>query len=72
MAWIESLISQCRVAEIPAFVKQLGARIVWLPGQGGFADVGSKGQAFEQWPSGLKVRMNVGDVWKSSVKGGGA
>jgi protein gp37 len=65
MAWIESLVSQCRVAGIPVFVKQLGARSVWLPGEGGFVDLGSKGQAWVAWPSVLKARMHVGDVWKS-------
>lgn len=65
MGWILELLEQCKAGGVPAFVKQLGARVVWLPGQGGLADLGSKGQAFDGWPSGLKLRMNVGDVWKS-------
>lgn len=50
MAWVESLIKQCRAAHIAIHVKQLGS--IW--GKEHFAD--SKGGYWLQWPEHLRIR----------------
>lgn len=50
MAWVESLIKQCRAAHIAIHVKQLGS--IW--GKEHFAD--SKGGYWLQWPTHLRIR----------------
>lgn len=70
LAWVRSLVAQCRAAGVPAFVKQLGARPVTadlthcrgaselLPDGSGYAlrlrD--RKGGAMQEWPADLRVR----------------
>jgi hypothetical protein len=64
VAWIDSIVAQCRAASVPCFVKQLGSRPVspecLCPiecGCGlhhGFRD--SKGGDMAEWPSDLRVR----------------
>ena len=54
--WIYDLLAQCHAADVPAFVKQLGARSHidntgdWLPLQD------RKGGAMAEWPPELRVR----------------
>jgi protein gp37 len=52
--WIRSIVEQCRAAQIPAFVKQLGSRPVWSSS----ADpVGpGKNDDPDEWPEDLRVR----------------
>ncbi len=62
VAWIRSIVTQCREADVPVFVKQLGSRVFapwlvqWRPtGRGGFeADVeGRPKDSFATvWPNG--------------------
>jgi protein gp37 len=70
VAWIRSLIDQCREAEVPAFVKQLGAHYVDAPnGVGGVLAKPDpqvvppiwhlrdrKGGDMSEWPEDLRVR----------------
>jgi protein gp37 len=49
-AWVESLIDQCRAADIPLFVKQLGKH-------NGLALDHKKGGDPEEWPSRFRVRQ---------------
>jgi protein gp37 len=57
LGWIEDIIGQCRAANIPAFVKQLGSAWAKAPGNH------SKGGVPDEWPEHLRVRMFPGDVW---------
>jgi protein gp37 len=57
LAWIEDIIGQCRAANIPAFVKQLGSAWAKAPGNH------SKGGVPDEWPEHLRVRMFPGEVW---------
>lgn len=50
VAWIRSLIAQCRDARVPVFVKQLGTRVV-----GAVLADGRGGDPVE-WPADLRVR----------------
>jgi len=58
LAWARNTIAQCREAEVPCFVKQLGAR----PGyarKDGWRDIGlkdRKGGDMSEWPEDLRVR----------------
>lgn len=60
VAWIESLIDQCRGASVPCFVKQLGSCPVAAPVPGyttGLAKLkDKKGGDWEEWPEDLRVR----------------
>ncbi|WP_085945268.1 hypothetical protein [Acaryochloris sp. CCMEE 5410] len=51
MDWIRSIRDQCKSAEVPVFIKQLGSNPVGVPkfrsGKGGDA---------EEWPQDLRVR----------------
>jgi protein gp37 len=53
LAWIRSIIQQCRTAAVPVFVKQLGSGS-WKGGPNGYRD--SKGGDPEEWPGDLRVR----------------
>jgi protein gp37 len=67
--WVESIIQQCRAADVPVFVKQLGAKPVGpegpfrIVGQDGKAD--RKGKTIENWPAHLQIRefpLSMGSV----------
>jgi protein gp37 len=58
LGWIEDIIGQCRAANIPAFVKQLGS--AWAKSTG---VTHSKGGDPDEWPEHLRVRMFPGEVW---------
>jgi len=59
LAWVIDILAQCRAANIPAFVKQLGShwakRVGATHGKGGDPD---------EWPAELRVRMFPGEVWE--------
>lgn len=57
--WILDILSQCRAANVPAFVKQLGSN--WAKRSGAKH---SKGGDPDEWPSSLGVRMFPGEVWE--------
>jgi protein gp37 len=67
VAWVRSIVSQCQAADVPAFVKQVGARpIGFLPEARDFPtaliNVGfwikdSKGGDPAEWPEDLRVRQ---------------
>jgi protein gp37 len=59
LAWVEDILDQCRSANIPAFVKQLGSR--WAKKVG--AEHGKGGDP-DEWPEHLRVRMFPGEAWK--------
>ena len=52
LAWVRSIIAQCREAHVPVFVKQLGS--VWAREAGARHP---KGGDLEEWPVDLRVRM---------------
>ena len=56
--WIESIISQCRAAGVPVFVKQLGSYPVWA-GAGSKPIEGSVGKNDDpqMWPESLRVQQ---------------
>jgi protein gp37 len=51
VAWIRSVVEQCRDAAVPCFVKQLGAR----PGSVRLVD--RKGGDMSEWPADIRVRQ---------------
>lgn len=61
LEWIRSIVSQCAVANVPCFVKQLGTTWVrdgWQMGHAiGEAWVHSKGNDPAHWPADLNVRQ---------------
>ena len=56
VAWIRSLVAQCRAAGVPCFVKQLGARPVRAPGMKPLSLKHAKGGDPAEWPEDLRVR----------------
>jgi protein gp37 len=58
LVWVEDILAQCRAANIPAFVKQLGED--W--GKEVKANH-RKGGDPDEWPQPLKVRMMPGEAW---------
>ncbi len=56
--WAEDILAQCRAANIPAFVKQLGSH--WAKATGASH---SKGGDPDEWPEYLRVRMFLGEAW---------
>lgn len=60
VAAVRRVVEQCRAADVPAFVKQLGrtplvdGRRIRLYGEGGRPDL--KGKTLAQWPADLQVR----------------
>lgn len=56
--WIRDVMRQCREAQIPVFVKQLGSRPVFdiLDTQQPYGAADSKGGNPDQWPEDLRVR----------------
>lgn len=66
VAWLRSIVRKCRLARVPVFVKQLGARPVftesvdgWRVGDGKLAD--RKGGDPAEWPEDLRVREWPGE-----------
>lgn len=56
--WIWDILLQCRGANVPAFVKQLGSH--WAKRTGAQH---SKGGNPDEWPVELRVRMFPGEAW---------
>ncbi len=57
--WIRSIIKQCKLADVPCFVKQLGANIVVENDQGDEVVVQTlnrKGSDPAEWPADLQIR----------------
>ena len=54
LAWIRSIVQQCRVTGVPCFVKQLGARPV--DASGDLLLKSRKGADMSEWPLDLRVR----------------
>jgi protein gp37 len=61
--WIRSILEQCRAAQIPAFVKQLGARSSWPYLRGPRAAGPGKNDDPDEWPKDLRVRE-----WPQSIE----
>jgi protein gp37 len=59
LGWVEDILTQCLKANIPAFVKQLGA--AWA---GANDATHSKGGDPDEWPPFLRVRMFPGEAWE--------
>jgi protein gp37 len=59
--WVRSLISECREANLPVFVKQLGK----CPTMGGepYPVKDAKGGDMSEWPEDLCIRMLPGEQW---------
>lgn len=65
LGWVGSILDQCRAANIPVFIKQLGT--AWAK------EVGAKhpkGGNSDEWPHNFCTRMWPGDSW-SEMAGGG-
>lgn len=63
LAWIRSLVKQCREADVPAFVKQMGSRpFIDMTGGSRYDDhtyfklLDPKGGDIDEWPADLKIR----------------
>jgi protein gp37 len=56
LAWIRSLVEQCRAADVPCFVKQLGARPRSADGRWEQSRRDRKGGDPAEWPADLRVR----------------
>lgn len=55
VAWIRSIVGQCRDAGVPVFVKQLGRRPV-IPANEPWTCLDRKGGDPAEWPEHLRVR----------------
>lgn len=57
IAWLRSIVEQCKTARVPVFVKQAGACVVWnggsIPGQ--------------HWPAGMK-HEDIGGRWRAHLR----
>lgn len=53
LAWACSLVAQCKAANVPVFVKQMGSNPVNVPS--GYKITG-KGGDWNEWPEGLRIR----------------
>lgn len=51
MNWAKSIVAQCRAADVPVFVKQLGTRVAQL-----CEHRDRKGGDINEWPSALRIR----------------
>lgn len=69
LAWIRSIVQQCRDASVPCFVKQLGANPVVTEDtcslerairEGGYVLRSRKGGDMTEWPSDVRVRQFPG------------
>lgn len=57
VAWISSIIWECRANAVPVFVKQLGSRPIMEPGPISLETEHPKGGDPSEWPSSLHVRQ---------------
>lgn len=62
LAWIRSIVAQCKAASVPVFVKQLGAKPVTGRRQDGSPKAAlflksRKGSDMSEWPEDLRVRQ---------------
>jgi protein gp37 len=55
VAWIRSIIGQCKAAQVSCFVKQLGARPI-IPAHEPWTCLDRKGGDMAEWPEDLRVR----------------
>ena len=55
LEWVESIVEQCRQANVPCFVKQLGSRPLACGERIQLG--GKKGEVIEDWPEFLQVRQ---------------
>lgn len=66
VAWVRSIVEQCKAAEVPAFVKQLGKLSVW-DGCGLVAN-NPPGGTFKDYIGGCEVRvLRLGDGKGGSI-----
>lgn len=65
IAWPRQIVSQCKAAGVPVFVKQMGAKPVWSEPDDGIAEppywgrirfIDKAGGVPEEWPADLRVR----------------
>lgn len=65
IAWPRQIVSQCKAAGVPVFVKQMGAKPVWSQPDDGIAEppywgrirfIDKAGGMPEEWPADLRVR----------------
>lgn len=56
LAWARSLITQCHIAHVACFVKQMGSAPMWGRPAEPIAFKDKKGGVMEEWPSDLRVR----------------
>lgn len=54
MAWLYDIVSQCKDADVPVFVKQLGSNPT--VGEIGRYPSGKKGGNWDEWPDDLRIR----------------
>jgi protein gp37 len=67
VAWVRSIVEQCKAAGVACFVKQLGGNVEWDGCQGGYGD-----GVPDVWPHGTQ-REDIGGgfrVWLNDKKGG--
>jgi protein gp37 len=57
LAWARLLVSTCREANVPCFVKQLGADPLMEPGPTSWPCTDPKGGDPDEWPKDLRVRQ---------------
>jgi protein gp37 len=55
-AWAEGVVSLCRAAQTPVFVKQFGANPTLRSGSGWGPVTATKGDDMAEWPEQLRVR----------------
>jgi protein gp37 len=57
--WVRGIVEQCQAAGVPAFVKQLGAFVLWNGIQGGYGDRPSN-----IWPAATPlIKQTTGNTW---------
>ncbi len=61
--WLASIVTQCRAADVPCFVKQTGKRLYYDQGRGWRNMKHPKGADLAEWPADLRVQ--------EPAKGGG-
>jgi protein gp37 len=54
--WAHAIVAQCQAANVPVFVKQLGARPTWQHSGAPFPIHHTKGADMSEWPPELRVR----------------
>ena len=56
VAWVRRVVSDCKAADVPVFVKQLGSDPIVEPGPISFPSSHKKGADMNEWPEDLRVR----------------